>query len=663
MRDRVAPLGGHAVGVQAVVIEDLGHVDRRREAFDDAEPHVPVLGALERRVVAADGLGARAAIEERRDAGVLLEQRADRDRLVAVDAGDAALVVDPGERRVGEAGLGMAVERADERFEEDRRAVVVGRRPGEELAARVREAGVERARQAAVLLVHDHDARIAKRVEVLARAVGRAVVHDHELEVAVGLGEDAADRFRQETEVVVDREDDRHARVARATGPEDDGRRCGRRRGGARDLLWRRRCGRRGRWRCGAARARSGGAAHGRGRGGLGVAGRGRARRAHRRARGHRLREPTRQRDARQHDDRARVVGAPADQLAVRHREPAADALDLGLPRAALVALRLARHFEHHVRGLEREEVREEALFVPDVVVDGVDRDQVDRRPGEPLGERVLAADHAVELGVRDLGEERQHLRELDVLVVRLDADRALYLRPACHRDVEHPDVRADVEVRVGPIEEAGADGCDHRDARIIGGTLARDREARYLDRLVDALVAAVVERREERAGGVEVAGRDQRLELGRDQRREHGVESLEAGETGDAVGRGRHLADVAEARPSDDVERALERHRLRDVAGLLEVDEHGLVAAEHEVLLVEVGVDDAAHVERPHRRLDLAIDVGERGGTEPLCDRLERHELLEEQERVVAVLRVAVHDRHEGQVGEALELALLVPQ
>ena len=63
--------------------------------------------------------------------------------------------------------------------------------------------------------------------------------------------------------------------------------------------------------------------------------------------------------------------------------------------------------------------------------------------------------------------------------------------------------------------------------------------------------------------------------------------------------GAGGHRADVAGGGAADHVERLRERLGLGEIAGLLEVDEHRHVAAEHEILLVQVGVDDAALVER----------------------------------------------------------------
>ncbi len=70
--DALALLHGHAVGMDPVVIEHLGHVNGGR-ALDDAEPHVPVLGSFEGGIVGADRLLAAPPVEEGGDAGVLLK--------------------------------------------------------------------------------------------------------------------------------------------------------------------------------------------------------------------------------------------------------------------------------------------------------------------------------------------------------------------------------------------------------------------------------------------------------------------------------------------------------------------------------------------------------------------------------------------------------------
>src|ERR1043165_535825 len=84
---------------------------------------------------------------------------------------------------------------------------VVGIDEGDELAAGVAKGEVARDVGAGVLLREQRDL-LAVLLDDRARAVGRAVVDDEELEVAVGLREDAVDGARNPALAVVHRQDD-----------------------------------------------------------------------------------------------------------------------------------------------------------------------------------------------------------------------------------------------------------------------------------------------------------------------------------------------------------------------------------------------------------------------------------------------------------------------
>jgi hypothetical protein len=95
------------------------------------------------------------------------------------------------------------------------RGDVVGVEHEHDAARRGLDAGVESRRMTAILLEHRDDT-IAVSRDDLARAIGRAVVDDDDLDVGVRLGERAVDRLRQERRVVVAREDDRRPHASSA---------------------------------------------------------------------------------------------------------------------------------------------------------------------------------------------------------------------------------------------------------------------------------------------------------------------------------------------------------------------------------------------------------------------------------------------------------------
>ena len=88
---------------------------------------------------------------------------------------------------------------------------VVGVVEGDPLAGRAREAEVPRARETAVSALDDgHAAGVC--AEHPRRVVGRAVVDDDDLEVLLGLREDAVEAFGEPAAAVVGRDDDRDGR-------------------------------------------------------------------------------------------------------------------------------------------------------------------------------------------------------------------------------------------------------------------------------------------------------------------------------------------------------------------------------------------------------------------------------------------------------------------
>ena len=107
----------------------------------------------------------------------------------------------------------MPVERGDERLEVARQEHVVGVAEGDQLALRLAEAAVAGGRDSCVLLAHDAN-RVGERRGNRVRAVARAVVHHHHLEVAVRLPERGGDRRAHRGLRVEGRDDDRDPHAA-----------------------------------------------------------------------------------------------------------------------------------------------------------------------------------------------------------------------------------------------------------------------------------------------------------------------------------------------------------------------------------------------------------------------------------------------------------------
>jgi hypothetical protein len=225
LRDRQVPALADPVEVDRL----LDHVDgarrevRRQDHRDvlvvAADREAPAVLLPERaleQLVPGRAVGDQRAVA--RDVRLhprLRERTREEARLRGAGRGQA---VDVAGREV-RAGL---VERADEQLVGARRDDVVGVHEGDELAAGVLDAGVARGAQAAVLLAYDPEARVA-RGELLGErraGVGRAVVDEDRLEVAVGLPGERVQAGRQVALDVVDGDDDADPR--RHRGPHCD---------------------------------------------------------------------------------------------------------------------------------------------------------------------------------------------------------------------------------------------------------------------------------------------------------------------------------------------------------------------------------------------------------------------------------------------------------
>src|SRR6185437_8537936 len=88
------------------------------------------------------------------------------------------------------------------------------------VAAHVPEARAAGRGQIAAVLEPDRPhARILDRFEVIARAVGRTVIHDDELEIAMRLREDRIDRPEQKRQAIPGRKDDGNLRLPHGQWP------------------------------------------------------------------------------------------------------------------------------------------------------------------------------------------------------------------------------------------------------------------------------------------------------------------------------------------------------------------------------------------------------------------------------------------------------------
>jgi hypothetical protein len=110
--------------VQTVIVKGFRHINQR-ELFGDPEPVVPVLGALQLRVIEADTLLAVAAIEKGGVAVVAADQGAIAIPRIRNTVEDAVPVVDEKEISVGQTSLRKGVKRSDQGFQEIGRSDIV----------------------------------------------------------------------------------------------------------------------------------------------------------------------------------------------------------------------------------------------------------------------------------------------------------------------------------------------------------------------------------------------------------------------------------------------------------------------------------------------------------------------------------------------------------
>ena len=229
-----------AVVVDPVAVEQLVAAEvADREQVVDPHPVVVVLGA-ELGVVLGDDATDPAAVEEARPDEVVLlpvellggARQVDlrRGRLAPVVGAELGVgqqlapVVDRVVVGVDHGATGMLPQERDQPLELGRLHQVVGRRPGVELAGGELEGVGQRVGQGLVGLgQHPHLGVVVVAGEHRLDLVLGAVVEHDQLEVLVGLGQDAVDRVGQQVGLVVDRQ--HHAdQTGSIDGPGDLGR-------------------------------------------------------------------------------------------------------------------------------------------------------------------------------------------------------------------------------------------------------------------------------------------------------------------------------------------------------------------------------------------------------------------------------------------------------
>ncbi len=209
----------------AVLVQRGAQMPHADACGEHAQPVVIVLGQEEILSVVADALVDAAPVEEARDPGAFMtgEQLERLHRRLGGDHGPVLvdqieIGIDVGNRRIGFEGVRHRVNRCWQV------AIVVGG-PGQIRSAGGGKARVERGGQSAIRLVpHAADALVA-RGEIgddCAGLIGRGVVDDDQLKIAVRLVETALQRLRQIRRAVIRRQDDRDARpvgrLGQATG-------------------------------------------------------------------------------------------------------------------------------------------------------------------------------------------------------------------------------------------------------------------------------------------------------------------------------------------------------------------------------------------------------------------------------------------------------------
>ena len=204
-------LGRHRVAVLAVVVKQFGY-SHDGMPFHDAQPHVPVLRAVQGGLVRANGVAAMPTIKKGGNAGIVRKESWQAQVFDPMDLANPADRIGKCKRAAGQRGVRMRVERRHERFKEDGRAIIVGGGPGEQFAARDLKTIVQRHGQTLVRLVDDSHPRVSNGAEILPRPVGRTVIDDDQFEVGEGLRQHAGDRAGQELCVIEAGQDHRDPR-------------------------------------------------------------------------------------------------------------------------------------------------------------------------------------------------------------------------------------------------------------------------------------------------------------------------------------------------------------------------------------------------------------------------------------------------------------------
>ena len=226
------------------------------------------------------------------------------------------------------------------------------------------------------------------------------------------------------------------------------------------------------------------------------------------------------------------------------------------------------------------------------VMVDGIDRHAVDRSRLDQRRNEVVAALGRVELNlIFHFVQEGQAAPEGHVALEGLHADAASHLAAAGQLDVESTEVGAYVQVGERAAHQLRKALQQERDAPVFDGPLPRHDQPVHRDGLVDAIVLAVVQGVQERAGTVKIALFQEIRKIA-----DHGcapdlAQARKAGLARQGSGDRRHIAHIPEAIFSDRIEGFLERQILLQAAAFLEVAEHRLVAAEEDIALVNVGM------------------------------------------------------------------------
>jgi len=226
--------------VHAIFVERLGDVTELRHQMHP-QPEIVILAAEGIVGIAADDFGDRPAIEETGADEIVAAavEILDRDlgrqayqvwNLGIAVVGPKARIVEPPSPVVDrlvigidKARIGMRGQLRDQPSELVRQHDVVGRRPGQQIAARVIQRMVQGGGETLVRLPQEQHPRLADILpDPVLQIVVRAVVDDDQLPIRIGLGKDASDRLVDQIGLVVDRQNDADERCGRAghrTGP------------------------------------------------------------------------------------------------------------------------------------------------------------------------------------------------------------------------------------------------------------------------------------------------------------------------------------------------------------------------------------------------------------------------------------------------------------